>query len=99
MSQIISDRRSLVICAHVFEEGLPILRMKRDELDPDDPSDSGWQLVCASGERESTESIRIISVEEALALDPSIGSMIDAEIGSIFNRASRTSPWIKEPIR
>ncbi|WP_316412262.1 immunity protein Imm33 domain-containing protein [Mesoterricola silvestris] len=93
-----NDRRSLIICSHVFEDGLPILRVKRDELDPDDPSDSGWQVVCDSGVRESGDTIRIISVEEAVAIDPSIEEMLDSEVGSVFNRKSAKGPWIKETL-
>lgn len=88
------DRRSAVIYSHVLEAGMPMLRIKRDELDPEDPSDSGWQFLCDSGLREDTNTIRIISVQEGVAIEPSISALLDVEVGSCFSRNQKGGQWI-----
>jgi hypothetical protein len=82
----------------VLERRLPILRAKRDELDEDDPSDSGWQFLCDSGAGEGEATIRVVSIEEIVMLDPTVSRLLDNEVESAWVRLSPTEPWVKETI-
>ena len=90
------DRRSAIVCSHVLEDGLPILRAKRDELDEEDPSDSGWQFLCHSGVLEGMRTIRVVSIEEILHLEPSLEPFLDREVGSVVIRSKLGERWVDE---
>jgi hypothetical protein len=93
-----SDRRSAIICSHVLEGGLPILRAKRDALIEEEPADSGWQFPCDSGVLEGTATGRVVSIEEVVRRDPSLAYLIDREIGTVWVRLSPSDAWVKETI-
>lgn len=90
------DRRAAIVCCHVLEDGLPILRMKRDPLDPEDPADSGWQFLCDSGAPEGMDTIRVVAIQEVLGSDLSIEGLIDSACGSSFIRLNPSEPWTLE---
>jgi hypothetical protein len=93
------DDRSAIVCSHVLEDKLPILRIKRDELDPEDSTDSGWQFLCHSGADENMKTIRLISIQEILDMDSSILALIDSPCGSAFVRTIGSKAWVKEKVQ
>ena len=95
---LLVDRRSAIICSHVLEDGLPILRAKRDMVDQDDPTDSGWQFLCDSGAGEEMATIRVISVEEVIQREPSLEQLLNSEVGSAWVRLHQGEAWVKETV-
>jgi hypothetical protein len=79
-----------IICKHISDEKLPILRATRDE--PLEPEDSGWQFICGIHKHETADAA-LWSLEEVAQLDPSLLTILDAEPGTSFQRAIRDAPW------
>ena len=81
---------SVVVCSHVAG-GYPILHAERSE--PDEPVDTGWQFVCNSGLDEDIETAQIWSLNEVLAVEPSLSALINLPPGTQLHRENRSSPW------
>ncbi len=88
---IIGDRRAAIVCRHVAEEHLPILRAVRDE--PTMEEDSGWQFLCGSNHSENPEMAKVWLICEVLDREPSLSAFIDRPLGTILTRKDSASDW------
>jgi hypothetical protein len=73
----------------VLEREEPILRVTHDT------DDHGWQFL---GRGARAEDAKIISLEEAVELDPSVLQIADLPVGWHAWRSSVEEPWIREII-
>ncbi len=71
-------------CCHIIEEHKPILYIKRDD-------EQDWQFLC--GATHTTEDARIVSLAEALQLDPDISLAANLKPGQIARRKSKDDKW------
>ena len=90
MSYNDTSRCGAIICTHISDGKLPILRASRDE--PLEPLDSGWQFTCGVSDHDA-EDAALWLVEEVVQLDPSIRAIIDSAPGIAFERASLGAAW------
>ena len=72
-------------CVHVLDRGRPILHVTHDE-------DGDWQFLC--GAQHSVEEGRIIALEEAYNLDPSVGALAQMGYGHSADRTDENSAWV-----
>jgi hypothetical protein len=72
----------------VMEREEPILHVTHD------PDDHGWQFHSSNARLEEA---KIITLEEAVALDPSVLQLADLPVGWHAWRQSAEDPWIREP--
>jgi len=75
----------------VAREGLPILWAEKSE--PLDAEDSGWQFVCNSGRTEDETQAQVWSIDEVLALEPSLATFVSSTPGTRLLRANQRSAW------
>ena len=73
-----------ITCCHVMA-GAPILRVTHDE------EDGMWQFLCG-GEHDAGEA-RVIALQEAYALDASLGKLVKMPCGCVAQRRSKTGKW------
>jgi hypothetical protein len=73
----------------VLESEEPILHVTHDS------DDHGWQFL---GSEARPEDAKIILLEEAVELDPSVLQLADLPVGWHAWRASVEEPWIREII-
>ena len=73
----------------VLEREEPILRVTHDS------DDHGWQFL---GSDARAEDAKIILLEEAVELDPSVLQVADLPVGWHAWRTSVEGPWIREII-
>jgi hypothetical protein len=73
----------------VLEREEPILHVTHDS------DDHGWQFL---GSETRPEDAKIILLEEAVELDPSVLQVADLPVGWHAWRASVEEPWIREII-
>ena len=83
-----------IICKHISDGKLPILRATRDA--PLEPEDSGWQFICGI-HSHNTADAAIWSLEEVARLDSSLLTILDSEPGTTFQRRSLQEPWQPVP--
>ena len=72
-------------CVHVLNQERPILHVLHD-------ADGDWQFLC--GARHSTDEGRIIALEEAYDLDPSVGKLAGMGRGHSADRTGKHSGWV-----
>ena len=72
-------------CVHVLNRERPILHVTHDE-------DGDWQFLC--GAQHDVEEGRVIALEEAYALDPSVGQLAGLNYGRSADRADINSGWV-----
>ena len=58
-------------------------------------SDEDWGFF--DGAPLDTSNGRVIGMEEAVSLDPSLNEIADLPAGHVARRATRDAPWIREP--
>jgi hypothetical protein len=73
----------------VLERGEPILHVTHDT------DDHGWQFLTGDARAEDA---KIILLEEAVELDPSVLQLADLPVGWHAWRTSVEEPWIREII-
>ena len=73
-----------ITCCHVMA-GAPILRVTHDE------EDGMWQFLCG-GEHDAGEAL-VIALQEAYALDASLGKLVKMPCGCVAQRRSKTGKW------
>ena len=73
-----------IACCHVLD-GAPILRVTHDA------EDGMWQFLCGS-EHDASQA-RVIALQEAYALDASIGELAGMPCGCIAVRRNRKAKW------
>lgn len=71
-------------CCHVLD-GAAILRVTHDA------EDGMWQFLC--GKEHPVSEARVISLQEAYALDPSLGKLAAMPCGGVAVRGSRKEKW------
>lgn len=72
-------------------EGAPILHVSHDE------DDDGWQFL--DGQEVVVEEGRVISMAEALDLDPTLRQIADLPSGWIASRENAAAAWVRKPHR
>ena len=72
-------------CVHVLDRKRPILHVTHDE-------DGYWQFLCGAPHPE--DEARIIALEEAYELDPSVGQLAGMDRGHSADRTDVSSDWI-----
>ena len=75
---------SVITCCHVLE-GAPVLRVTHDA------EDGMWQFLCG-GTHEESEA-RVIALQEAHALDESVGALAKLPCGCVAQRSSVKTKW------
>lgn len=85
------DSGAAIVCHHVAAKGYPILVAFRDE--PIEPTDSGWQFLCGSGEDEEESKFQVWSVREVTEDEPSLTELIDLPSGTSLSRVDREGAW------
>ena len=75
----------------VMEDGNPILRVVHYS------DDHSWLFAC--GSTDKTEDGRVISMREALKIDPSISEVADIPPGWTAWRESVSSEWHRSPLQ
>jgi hypothetical protein len=70
-------------------DGDPILRVSHDE------DDDGWQFL--DGREVDISAARLISMAEAVELDPSLEEIAELPPGWIAHRESPNAAWVIEP--
>ena len=76
---------AVITCVHVLEEKRPILRVVHDE-------DGDWQFLCGAG--HDVDEARVIALDEAYELDPSVGQLAKLGYGRSADRADANSNWV-----
>ncbi len=85
------DKRAAILCRHCFG-GQPILIAIRDT--PSRTEDSGWQFLCGDGKHDSQLDAMVLSVDEVISLEPSLGEFIEMPVNTILTRPDITSHWL-----
>ena len=86
----VTDRKRIFgarTCAHVLEEGLPILLVSR-ELD-------GEVLAVCGGENDSPATMRDLPLDRLLGLDPALEDLADMPDGWVALRESPDEDWVR----
>ena len=71
----------------VLEEGFPILQVVHYSDDED------WAFTC--GTSNANEDARLIAMEEAMKIDPTIAEVADLPLGWCASRTHIGGPWSK----
>lgn len=79
-----SEKQAVFTCCHIIEEHKPILYVKHN-------CEGDWQFLC--GASHTTEEARIISLAEALQLDPDISLAANLKRGQTAQRKSKDDKW------
>jgi hypothetical protein len=77
-------------CVHVLEQHAPILLLSFD-------TDGYRQFLCGAPSHDWREG-RIIGLQEAIALDPSVAAIEDLPAGYVAHRDRIGGPWRRGPI-
>jgi hypothetical protein len=85
------DRRAAIVCSHIAENNLPILRAVRDEPEMDE--DSGWQFLCGVSGEEDPEKARVWLVCEVIDNEPSLADYMELPPGTVVTRANSGESW------
>ena len=80
------------ICKHIDYPRRPILRVTRDHPVADE--DSGWQFLCGASSHDASDAA-IWRLEEVVALDPTVRSLLDSEPCHSFERTSSGGVWVE----
>jgi hypothetical protein len=73
----------------VIEDGRPILSVVHYA------DDDSWAFVC--GTSNATQDGRVISMAQALKIDPTLSTIADLKPGWFASRGAIGAPWIKAP--
>jgi len=95
MGKLAIARKLCFVSNMVMREGRPIGYMYRDQ--PYRDGDSGWVFLNGSESEEYMDNPHnqaLYSVAEVARLDPSIIPLLDAPIGSAFERDSESGKFI-----
>ena len=82
---------SAIICIHAALSIHPIMLAERSE--PDDPTDTGWQFLCAVESHDDVEDAKIWALDEILEFEPSLKPFMDKPPGTRLFREKPTAPW------
>jgi hypothetical protein len=74
---------------NVLERRAPILLVTHDE------DDGAWQLHCRL--TNDVKDARVIGLDCALGLDPTLRELADLPVGWCAYRAAPGQPWVREP--
>ena len=78
-----------ITTVHVIERRLPILLVTHDV------ADGGWQFLC--GTTDDPADSRVIGLQTAIDLDPSVEALADLPLGWRAWRTEATAPWHRAP--
>jgi len=88
---MLESRAGVIVCEHVAELGLPVLRAVRDE--PVRAEDSGWQFLCGGKGDEPIKRAKLWLVREILEAEPSLAPWLDAPVGTVLTRRDKADEW------
>jgi hypothetical protein len=91
IENVTQDRRAAIVCSHVADERVPILRAVRDE--PAIPEDSGWQFLCGSVHTQDPAAAKVWLICEVLQFETSLSDFIGRPPGTILTRKDAASAW------
>jgi hypothetical protein len=77
------------VCAHVFADSLPILRVSREGGD--------WQCLCG-GMHESGEVPKVVGLNHLIERDRTLEQLHDLPIDWEAERRIASDPWIRRKI-
>jgi hypothetical protein len=75
-----------MVCSHVLEERVPILRVTHDD------EDGMWQFLCGAPDHESHHA-KIIALVQAVELDPSVNELNEMPCGDGATREAINAQW------
>jgi hypothetical protein len=84
----------VVTSEYVIRDGMPIVCAS---LAADEDGELTWQFHCGNGDF-SAEMLRMVRLDEIVALDPSVSGIAELEVGYSATRDSPNAPWNK-PVR
>ncbi len=94
-----NDRRlTAVVSIEVAEQGLPTGWLYRDQ--PDRDGDSGWRVFSGAEPddfADSADHFVEISLSDLLGLDPGLQTVLDAPVGSCYEREDGSDELIAVP--
>jgi hypothetical protein len=76
------------VCDHVMTKARPILLVTHD----DDEEYEYWQFLCGEADHDDSN-LKIISLKQATAIDPSINDLYDMPLGVSADRKSIIHKW------
>lgn len=76
-----------MVCRHVLEQGAPILYVTHDA------DDGMWQFLCGA-EAHSSEDAKLVSLVQAVRIDPSVNELHEMPVGMGTERASVGERWV-----
>jgi hypothetical protein len=77
------------VCRHVLEKSRPILFVSHEA------DDGAWQFLC-NFDDHGDDDIKIIALEEAVEMDPTIGTLSSMPKGFAAIRTAQSLPWHSE---
>jgi len=80
------ENTACIACKHVVEESAPILHVTHDE------DDGMWQFMCGA-ESHETEDGMVITLMNAVRLDPTINDLYEMPMGVGAERECKGSQW------
>lgn len=84
INKALENNRAVYICRHIIEDNEPILYIKHD-------NDGDFQFLC--GKDHTDEVPMIVSLGEALEIDPTVREVLDLEQGEVAVRNSKNDEW------
>jgi hypothetical protein len=88
-----------IVCTHVTRKERPILRVVRDDPAPDDPEDSGWQILCGGGGHDTPDAAAVWHVGDVVRLDPTTRDVLKSPPRTVHIRMRPDRPWESQPYR
>ncbi|MBO0593664.1 hypothetical protein I2486_19875 [Cellulophaga sp. E16_2] len=77
--------KAVFTCNHVLKDGHPVLSVTHD-------SDGDWQFLCGKNSH-TEEDAKIISLENAVALDPTVNQLFEMPVGVRAERKAIGEKW------
>jgi hypothetical protein len=82
---------AVIVCSHVAVQKLPILYARRDG--PIHDVDSGWQVLCNSGELEDEAQAQVWSIDDVVEYEPTLKPWMSNPAPILIIRKSTKDPW------
>jgi hypothetical protein len=84
------ENQASYTCAHVLEQGRPILRVTHDD------DDGAWQFLCGGLHASAAEG-RVVCLGCTVGGDNSLRELADLPVGWCAHRDSVGGPWERSP--
>jgi hypothetical protein len=77
----------VIVCSHILEDSRPILLVAHDA--------DGWNFACGKRDHDGADDFHVVGVGHLVSRDSSINDRANLPVGSIAERASGDSPWMR----